>query len=205
MGEDKSVNRRDFMKTAVGASVALGVASAVRPKPALARVAGANDRINLGIIGVGGRGNYLLGQFLQISKADGKAQVVAVSEVYEKRRKAAAEKSGATGYLDYREIIHNQDIDAVVIATPDHWHASMALEAMNAGKDVYLEKPMTRTVDEARHVYETSVKTKRILQIGSQTTSADQWWKARQAIQDGMIGKMILSQGSYHRNGTRGE
>jgi predicted dehydrogenase len=81
----------------------------------------------------------------------------------------------------------------------------MALAAMKAGKDVYLEKPMTRTVDEAREVYEASVKHQRILQIGSQTTSSDQWWKARKAIQDGMIGKMILSQGSYHRNSTKGE
>ena len=76
---------------------------------------------------------------------------------------------------------------------------------MNAGKDVYLEKPMTRTVEEAKKVYEAVKKTGRVMQVGSQTTSSDQWWKARKAIADGMIGKLIMSQGSYHRNSTTGE
>src|SRR5437762_6042272 len=111
------------------------------------------------------------------------------------------------GYLDYRELLNRNDIDAVIIATPDHWHAKIASEAMERGKDVYLEKPMTHTVEEARDVHETVVKSKRVLQVGSQTTSSDQWWKARKAIQDGMIGQLLMSQGSYHRtpreaNGT---
>ena len=203
MDQEKSVTRRDFVKTAMGAGVALGVVAAVRP--AHARVAGANDRVNLGFIGCGGRSRDLLNQFSAIGAKDNNVHIVAVCDVYEKRKKAAAEKYKAEGYLDYREIIHRSDIDAVVIATPDHWHAPMAIQAMNAGKDVYLEKPMTRTVEEAREVYQASVKTNRVLQIGSQTTSSDQWWKARKAIQDGMIGKMIMSQGSYHRNNPKGE
>lgn len=198
MGED--VNRRDFVKTAVGAGVAMGVLNAARP--ASARIIGANDRINLGIIGVGGRGMYLMSQFMAIAKATNGVQIASVCDVYEKRKRVAKERVGADtkGTLDYQEIIADKSIDAVVIATPDHWHAPIAIAAMKAGKDVYLEKPMTKTVDEAREVYETSVKTKRILQIGSQTTSSDQWWKARKAMADGMIGKMIMSQGSYHRN-----
>ncbi len=199
----KDVNRRDFVSRAVGAGVALSVVKAVRP--ARARVLGANERINLGVIGVGGRGRYLIRQFMEVGQKTGDVQIVAVSDVYEKRKRQAAEQAKCDGYLDYRDIINRKDIDGVVIGTPDHWHARMAIEAMNAGKDVYLEKPMTRTADEARQVYETSVKTKRILQIGSQTTSSDQWWKARKVIQDGMIGKMIMSQGSYHRNSTSGE
>ncbi len=197
MAEDHAVNRRDFVKTAVGAGVALGVLKAAIP--ARGRIIGANDRINLAIIGVGGRGNYLAREFSGLASKQN-LQIVTVCDVYEKRKKTAAERYQCKGTLDYREIINNKEIDAVVIATPDHWHAPMAIQAMNAGKDVYLEKPMTRTVQEAKEVYETSVKTKKVLQIGSQTTSADQWWKARKAIQDGMIGKMILSQGSYHRN-----
>jgi len=196
MAED--VNRRDFVRTAVGAGVAASVLNVVRP--AGARVIGANDRINLGIIGMGGRGNFLLDTYMAIKKATSKVEIVAVCDVYEKRKRLAAEKSGAKGTLDWREIINNKDIDGVVIATPDHWHAPMAIAAMNAGKDVFLEKPMTRTVEEAKQVYETSVKTKRILEIGSQTTSSDQWWKAQKVLADGMIGKMIMSQGSYHRN-----
>jgi predicted dehydrogenase len=76
---------------------------------------------------------------------------------------------------------------------------------MDKGKDVYLEKPMTHTVEEAKKVYEKVKQSGRVLQVGSQTTSSDQWWKARKAIQDGMIGKLIMSQGSYHRNSTQGE
>jgi predicted dehydrogenase len=81
----------------------------------------------------------------------------------------------------------------------------MALDAMDRGKDVYLEKPMTHTNDEARQLVATVKETKRILQVGSQTTSADIWWKAKKAIADGMIGQMIESQGSYHRNSSEGE
>src|SRR5207247_10181345 len=99
---------------------------------------------------------------------------------------------------------NRKDIDAVIIGTPDHWHAKIASEAIERGKDVYLEKPMTHTVEEARDVHETVVKSKRVLQVGSQTTSSDQWWKARKAIQDGMIGRLIMSQGSYHRNSEKG-
>ena len=197
MNHDKSVSRRSFVKTTVGAGVALSALGRVRP--AKARIVGANDRINLAVIGVGGRGNGLARSFAELSESQN-LQITTVCDVYEKRKRAVAERLKCKGTLDYREIIADKEVDGVIIATPDHWHAAMAIQAMNAGKDVYLEKPMTRTAEEARQVYETSVKTKRVLQIGSQTTSADQWWKARKAIQDGMIGKMILSQGSYHRN-----
>ena len=115
------------------------------------------------------------------------------------------ERLKCDGYLDYREIINRKDIDAVVVATPDHWHARIALEAMDHGKDVYLEKPMCHTIDEAQQLVNTVKETGRVLQVGSQTTSADQWWKAKKAIADGMIGKMIMSQGSYHRNSVEGE
>ena len=109
------------------------------------------------------------------------------------------------GYLDYREVIARKDVDAVIVATPDHWHAKIALAAMDAGKDVYCEKPMCHTIDEAHQLSNTVKETKRIMQVGSQTTSGDQWHKAKKAIADGAIGKMILSQGSYHRNSIEGE
>jgi len=109
------------------------------------------------------------------------------------------------GTLDYREVLNRKDVDAVIVATPDHWHARIALEAMDLGKDVYLEKPMCHTIDEARQLAETVRETKRVLQVGSQTTSGDQWHKAKKAIADGMIGKHIMSQGSYHRNSIEGE
>ena len=143
---------------------------------------------------------------MEVGKNSRPAQVVAVCDVYRKRLNKAKESSQAElATLDYREVIARKDIDAVIIATPDHWHAPIAIEAMKAGKDVYCEKPMTRTVEEAKRFYETAKATNRVVQIGSQTTSSDQWWKARKAIEDGMIGQLIMSQGSYHRNSVEGE
>jgi predicted dehydrogenase len=200
-----TANRRDFLRTATAASTALGLANKAfgRPKKQ-GRVIGANDRINVGAIGVGGRGRYVANQFDKLKTTEN-CQVLAVCDVWEKRKREAAEAFGAQGYLDYRELLNRDDIDAVLIATPDHWHAQIALEAMDRGKDVYLEKPMCHTIEEARRLVDTVKETKRVLQVGSQTTSGDQWHKAKKAIQDGMLGQVILSQGSYHRNSVEGE
>ena len=201
---DMKVNRRDFVKLAVGAGLAVSTIGSARSVSG--DVIGANGNINVGVIGVGGRGRGLLDWVMKTGEQPGTpARVVAVSDVYGKRLRVAKEAAKCEGYLDYRELLERKDIDAVVIATPDHWHARMAIEAMDKGKDVYLEKPMTHTVEEAKRVNEKVMQTKRVLQVGSQTTSSDQWWKARKAIQDGMIGKLIMSQGSYHRNSTEGE
>jgi predicted dehydrogenase len=218
---DAKVDRREFVKTAVGAGAA-AVALAKAPA-AGARILGANDRINLGVIGMGGRGMFLTrwametgGQTPPQPRPGSStpppapnplhaAQVVAVCDVYAKRQKAAQELAKCDGARDYRALLDRKDVDAVLIATPDHWHARMAIEALEKGKDVYLEKPVTLTIDEARQVAEAVHRTGRVLQVGSNTTSSDQWWKARQAIQDGMIGKLIMSQGSYHRNSEQGE
>lgn len=196
------IARRDFVKTGLAAAGA----SVVLRNTVHARVVGANDRINIGVIGVGGRGTSVMRWAMEIGKTTRPAQIVAVCDTYQKRINRAKELSQAElATLDYREVLSRKDIDAVIIATPDHWHAPIAIEAMKAGKDVYLEKPMTRTVEEAKKVYEVQQATGRILQVGSQTTSSDQWWKARKAIEDGMIGELLMSQGSYHRNSIEGE
>ena len=101
-----------------------------------------------------------------------------------RRRKRADAKA----YDHYKDILDRPDIDAVIIATPDHWHAPIAIDAVNAGKDVYLEKPMTHRVDEAREVHEAVLRTGAVMQIGSQTTSSDQWWKARDVVAKGHVG-----------------
>jgi predicted dehydrogenase len=154
---------------------------------------------------VGARGAYLARRFAEVGEKLNPCQIIAVCDVYEKRKRLHAEKHKCSGYLDYRELLERADIDAVVIATPDHWHARIALEAMDKGKDVYLEKPMCHTIEEAKQLSATVRETKRVLQVGSQTTSADQWHKAKQYIAEGAIGKMLMSQGSYHRNSTAGE
>jgi predicted dehydrogenase len=204
-----SFDRRDFLRQAGAVGAALGPvrnALAKASSKSSGRVLGANDRINIGVIGVGGRGSSDAANFAKVGADNNSCQVVAVADCYQKRINRAKEALKITdGYLDYREIINRKDIDAVIVATPDHWHARVALEAMDRGKDVYLEKPMTHTIDEARQLVATVKETGRVLQVGSQTTSADQWWKAKKAIADGMIGKMIMSQGSYHRNSMEGE
>jgi predicted dehydrogenase len=203
------VSRRDFVKSAAAIGAALGAARnvAARPNKTVAgRVIGANDRINVGIVGVGGRGAYLAAQFTRYAEAHPNAcRVAAVCDVWERRKRMVAERFQCDGYLDYRELINRSDIDAVVVATPDHWHARIALEAMDRGKDVYLEKPMCHTIEEAKRLVDTVRETKRVLQVGSQTTSADQWHKAKKYIADGAIGPMLMSQGSYHRNSIEGE
>jgi predicted dehydrogenase len=202
------IDRRDFLRnaTALGATSTLTRAAlAARPAAHVSgKVIGANDRINVGVIGCGSRGSAVAKDFAKAGETHN-ARVAMVCDVYRKRANEAAEHHGVKGTLDYREVLENPEIDAVYIATPDHWHAPIAIAAMHSGKDVYVEKPMVHTVEEARQLVMTVRETRRVLQVGSQTTSGDQWAKARKAIQDGMIGKMIMSQGSYHRNSFDGE
>ncbi len=215
MSEHKEVNRRDFIRGAAQISAGLGLAghvlSAKSTKTAQnGRVLGANDRINVGVIGAGGRGTYVAQEFARVGKADNSCQIVAVCDVWRRRVTENQEyfkehHSAVTGTIDWREIVNKPDIDAVIVATPDHWHAKIALAAMDSGKDVYLEKPMCHTLPEIKQLISTVKEGKRVLQVGSQTTSAEQWWKAKKAISDGAIGDMIMSQGSYHRNSKEGE
>ena len=198
-------SRRKFMAASALASTATA-AFPFGTKMAPGRAIGANDKINVGVIGCGGRGSYVARVFKKVGETESNpAKVAVVCDVYQKRVTVNKEFHKCDGTLDYREVLGRADIDAVLIATPDHWHAPIALEAMDKGKDVYLEKPMCHTVDEARRLSATVRETKRVLQVGSQTTSADQWHQAKKAIADGMIGNMILSQGSYHRNSVGGE
>ena len=199
------MERRDFLLNA-GAVGAATNAFAAKPAAKMSgRVLGANDRINVGVVGVGGRGSYVANVFAKVGADTNKCQIVKVCDTYQKRVNANMERHKAKGTLDWREVVTDKDIDAVIVATPDHWHAKVALEAMDNGKDVYLEKPMCHTVDEVKQLIDTVKETKRIIQVGSQTTSGDQWHQAKKYIADGAIGKMLLSQGSYHRNSIEGE
>ncbi|HVP45031.1 MAG TPA: Gfo/Idh/MocA family oxidoreductase [Bryobacteraceae bacterium] len=200
-------SRRDFMTSATGIGATLGLAGravAARPGQTMTgRVLGANDRINVAAIGVGGRGTYVAHKFAEIGQANNSCQIVAVCDVYQKRVNQNKERHQCDGYLDYREVLNRSDVDAVIVATPDHWHARIALDAIAKGKDVYLEKPMCHTIEQARELVKTVDETRRVVQIGSQTCSADHWWKTRKLIAEGAIGQMLMSQGSYHRNSVK--
>lgn len=210
-------SRRDFIRQvgagAVAATGAVGAgrAEAARPMPVVSqgRVLGANDRINVGFVGCGGRMNAHIRRVMERNKERGDVQAVAVNDIWDKRKQRAREATGVdeqSVYHDYRELCARKDVDAVVISSPDHWHHLHTMEALGHGKDVYLEKPMTYTVDEAREIAEAVKAGGRILQVGSQYTSMDHFWKAKKAIQDGLLGKVVWASGGFGRNrNQRGE
>src|SRR3990172_710618 len=155
------------MKGGPGVGAALGPAA--KALDGGGRVPSPNDRINVGVIGVGGRGRGVARDYRKIAQKTGQCQIVAVCDTWQKRVTLNKQEFQCDGTLDYREILGRSDVDAVVIATPDQWHARIALEAMDRGKDVYLEKPMTHTIEEARQLAASVRETKRVLQVGSQT------------------------------------
>ena len=198
--------RRDFIGTAAAALPA--AQSLLAARPGASRVLGANDRINVGIIGVGIRGSGHCRQLKKMADSDGKIQVVAASEIYTKRKERAKELLGLTDkdiHHDYKELVNRPDVDAVLIATPDHWHFRMAMDAMLAGKDVYLEKPMTYKIEEAKVLAEHVKSSGRVMQIGSQYATETQTFKAREIVQQGLLGKILFCQGTYSRNSYHGE
>jgi predicted dehydrogenase len=178
--------RRAFLG---GAAASAGAAALAAP----------SDQIRFGLLGMGVRGNFHLDSIRERAEQEN-VGVAAVCDVFQRRLDRAAEKSGADGYLDYREVLARADVDAVVVATPDHWHARMALDALEAGKHVYLEKPMTLTAEEAIAVRDKVRDTGLVLQVGPQWTGDDAFWRARDAIRQGRIGKVTWAQSGITRN-----
>jgi hypothetical protein len=119
--------------------------------------------------------------------------------------RAAGKAAGAKAYLHHQELIERSDIDAVFIATPDHWHAPLAMAAIAKGKDVYLEKPMTHTLAEAKELCARARDSKRIVQVGVQGTSWTRWHKVREMVENGMLGQVVAAQGTYSRNNPDGD
>lgn len=188
------VSRRAFVKTSALAAGAVALGTAI-PLRALS----ANDRIRIGIIGVGGMGSNHLNSLMKKSEAEN-IQVAAVSDVYQRRLSRAQATCKGDGYLDYRRLLERKDIDAVLIATPDHWHGKISIDAMQAGKHVYCEKPMTHTVQQAVEVRNAVKRYKKVFQVGPNATGSDGYWQARKAIADGRIGKVTWAHASYNRN-----
>jgi predicted dehydrogenase len=169
--------------------------------PTTGKLVREGEKIGVGHIAVGGQGSHHLREMVKRIKEGGAAvEIKAVCDIYEPRKKRAQRMSEADLYHDYRKLLARDDIDAVIIASPDHWHAPMSLDALDAGKDVYVEKPFTLTIDEARRIRDKVLETGRILQCGSQGCSSDFWWQAREFIKKGGIGKVLWLQGSAARN-----
>ncbi len=151
------------------------------------RVVGANDTLRLGVIGAGGR----MGDLLNAADKVGNYQIVAVSDVYGPRRDAVKQRSNgtATSHVNYHEVLEQQ-LDAVLIASPDHWHVRMAVDALAAGKDVYLEKPVTHTLEEGATLTRAVRSSKQILQCGMQQRSWSHFRDAVDLIQGGSLGRV---------------
>jgi predicted dehydrogenase len=185
------INRRQFLRTS---SLALGAAVVVAPQVIPVRVLaaagrpGANDRLNIGHIGVGGMGGGHL-TYMRSRQNRGEVNVVAVCDIDSTRLAKAVENApGAVPYHDYRELLARKDIDAVVIATPDHWHAVQTVHAAECGKHVYVEKPACCTIEEGKAMVAAGRKHGISIQIGSQGRSQPECYKAHRYIANGMIG-----------------
>ncbi|GMU21541.1 MAG: hypothetical protein AMXMBFR13_16340 [Phycisphaerae bacterium] len=206
-----SQSRRGFLKQSM---VATGLAGGLlAARPALAQkvktrgTIGANERIRLGVIGCGGLGMAHHVPTLMRMSEDPKfnIELAAVCDIYEPRKQRAKEVSGAELFHDYRKLLERDDIHGAVIVTPDHWHAKMAIDAMEAGKDIHLEKPMTLHWEEARDVYKTAERLKRVVQVGAEGCSRDLYWQARSAIKAGKLGKVVWASGGVYRNVPGGD
>jgi len=173
------MNRRDFARKVTALSLATSP---------LARILGANDRIRMGFIGVGGMGTADLQYFLRTGQVD----VVAIADPYGPHLEAAVGLTSgqARGYKDFRQVLDLKDIDAVAIATPDHWHAIPTIMACEAGKDVFVEKPLSHTLHEGRAIVQAAQKHDRVVQVGTQQRSAAHFQKAVELLRSGKIGRV---------------
>lgn len=188
-------SRRQFLRragAAVGTGFALPYFVPAKVLAAPGRV-GANDRIGVGYIGVGRRGN----QLMDLPK---EGRIVAVADCNLPRAQAVADRRKCVAFQDYRELLDSKDVDAVVIATPDHWHALTSIHACQAGKDVYCEKPMTLTVREGRLMVEAVRKYGRVFQTGSQQRSMAANRKGCELIRNGVLGKIQLVLGADYES-----
>jgi predicted dehydrogenase len=190
-----SSTRRDFLLTAGAAGVAAPLAAQVRAKSP-------NDRVQIALIGAGGMGT----EDALSSLAQPGVEIVAASDVYEGRLTRAKERWGNQLFTtrDYREVLARPDIDSVIVATPDHWHAQIAVDAMNAGKDVYVEKPMVQKLADGHRLVEAQKKTGRILQVGSQRVSSIVYQKAKDLLKSGAIGQVNMIEAWWDRNSAIG-
>lgn len=195
------VSRRSFLSTSASAAAATAVASAATTWTAksYARVIGANDRIGVGLIGGGVIGNAHMNVFNNLREKNNLLPV-AVADCWKTRADAGKEKIKAEhSFTDYRKILELKEVDYVTVAVPEHWHWTMTIDAMDAGKAVYCEKPMTHTIPEAQAVMKKQKETGLPLQIGVQAMSDDSYITARDAIRKGVIGQVIQAQIEYVR------
>lgn len=196
------ISRRNFLHSSGAASTLILGQATSDAAQGPAKPVSPNDRIQVGCIGFG-----IMGQTdVKTEAALPGVEIVAVSDVYDGRRTLAQERYGKQVFTtrDYRELLNRPDVDAVIVATPDHWHGRIATDALHAGKDVYCQKPMVREVPDGHMVIEAQKKTGRILQVGSQRVSSILYARAKELIHSGAIGQVHLIEAYINRNSSLG-
>ena len=185
-----SLDRRSFLEA--GAALAAGQLAKAAP----------NDRVTVGHIGTGARGHELM----QAVMANPNTEIVGVVDAYTGRVERAIDRTNgrAKQYRTHHDLLADKSIDAVVVATPDHWHKQIIVEALRAGKDVYSEKPLTYRSSEGVEIIEAARKTERIVQVGSQGVSSVTEQKARDLIRSGKLGQITMIRAAYNRNTAGG-
>lgn len=209
---EKLNSRRHFLKRAglTSAAIATGTVGMLRANTksmkyeTIGRVTGqnSNDKVRIALIGAGSMGMTDANSALQ----NPGTELVAVADLYQTRLDNAKAKYGKDTIItrDYREILQRKDIDAVIIATHDHWHQQISIEAMNSGKHVYCEKPMVHSISEGPEVIETQKKTGKVYQVGSQLLSSIGYEKAKELLNDGAIGTLNYAEGVWTRRSAGG-
>ena len=182
--------RRTFIEAGIAAAAAAP------------QIRGANDRLRVAFIGVGARAQEILQAMLTLPDVE----VPGVVDAYNGRAKRAIERTGnrARRYASYQEVLADKSIDAVVVATPDHWHKTMVVDSMRAGKDVYCEKPLTYRASEGHEIIKTVRETGRIVQVGSQPVSSAMQRRARDIVREGRLGQVTMIRAAYNRNTAGG-
>jgi predicted dehydrogenase len=202
----KGYSRRQFLQRSAGAAGAIAVSRNILLEPEripLATLSVApSDRVRFGIIGVGMEGSGLLTNAVQLPGVE----CVAAADLYDGRHTLAKEITGSNTYTTrkYQELLDNKEIDCILAAVPDHWHKQVVVDTVNAGKDIYCEKPMSHTPADGIAMVAAAKKTGRIVQIGSQRVSSTICAKAKEMLANGAVGDLTLVEGSLGRNDPTG-
>ena len=190
------LSRRSFMKRSAGTALAVG--------PAIRPALGANDKVTVGWIGTGSRGNYVMEMMYKaIPEA---VAVTALCDTFQgnlakgKDRVQTLGKNTPKTYVDYRELLKDPSIDAVFITTPEHLHHEMAIAALKAGKNIYLEKPLAHTIEEGAEIVRTAEKAGKVVQVGTQNRSNSLYIQAKEMVAQGMIGDVHYVRAFWYRN-----
>lgn len=191
----ENLNRRRFI-TEAGATVA---GASVLTAASYSRVLGANDRIQMGIIGSGGRGRSVMNSF---NKFADQVEFIHVCDVYEPNINAALKlsRSGAKTTMDYRQLLEDKNVVAILNATPDHWHHNVLIDAVAAGKDAYTEKPFAYSIEQGAKMVKAVRATKQIVQVGMQRRSSEAVRGAKQIVDDGVLGEVVMARAQWFWN-----